>query len=802
MSLSSSKLDQDRSVSSRISKEEIKKIMDMCCTRRSFLASITWVVGASLLAGGWVRTNIRDGKEVPSAAGAAAGASENKSKCISTVDKVPPPARIEFNVCYPGKTPVTLRGHFWYNEDAASLGGKFPAIVEFNPYRCHDGTFVGDSSFYPWFAYNKYLCFRVDLQGSGNSDGVLKDEYTDEELVYCTQVISQIANHPLCDGNVGMMGWSWSAINSLMVAARDDCPAALKAILVIGGTDDRYNDDVHYSSGAMVKDNVAWASSMWGWRTRPPDPLVVGDRWQEMWRERIRNANFWFRYWGKHQTRDSYWSKTSVRDHYEKVRVPVNIVSGYQDVSYCNPVPRIVAGLAAKGKQVEGLIGPWGHNSPHEGCPGPRIDWLPYLVTHWWDKWLKGVQPSPAGAWPQLAVWLGESKEPDEDTSKTEKGKWVAEDADWEERKVDKLFYLSKNAKLSPTAPQRSASVATSKHLVLATNMLEIESWGDCSIKDLPGDQAETDRKSVVFDSDPLAEDMNCFGYPEVKLNLSCDKPLTCLAVRLCEVSPSTNASNLVCYRFFNLCYRDGDKMAKPQQVKPGEVFQVGIPLNVIGHTFKKGWKIRLSLSTSFFPTMWQTPEISIATVYTGPMENFSVSTLSLPLRRPRADDSRMQKLFPLNPEIKCVNADDYMPVVGTGRRGTTFNKVQPIRVGGKKGVIVRYIMDSGENLYGGHLNNLYVDGSAIQSIQIFEDDPLSLVAFSSSTLVLERKTGNEIWKVKSQTSTKVWTEKDEAGTYVFRYKAVIKTFIGNDIGFYKLFEKRTDEGSIPRKWL
>jgi uncharacterized protein len=53
---------------------------------------------------------------------------------------------------------------------------------------------------------------------------VLTDEYTDEELAFCVQVISQIAAHPACDGNVGMMGKSWSAINSLMVAARKDRP--------------------------------------------------------------------------------------------------------------------------------------------------------------------------------------------------------------------------------------------------------------------------------------------------------------------------------------------------------------------------------------------------------------------------------------------------------------------------------------------------------------------------------------------------------------------------------------------------
>ena len=151
---------------------------------------------------------------------------------------------------------------------------------------------------YPWFAHNGYLCFRVDIQGTGDSEGIVTDEYTEEELSYCVQLITQIAELPFCDGNVGMMGKSWSAINSLMVAARDDCPPALKAIIVCCGSDDRYNDDVQYMGGAMMMDNVGWPSSMWGWLPLPPDPVVVGDRWKEMWWERIRNMTFWFEQWG------------------------------------------------------------------------------------------------------------------------------------------------------------------------------------------------------------------------------------------------------------------------------------------------------------------------------------------------------------------------------------------------------------------------------------------------------------------------------------------------------------------------
>ena len=171
---------------------------------------------------------------------------------LAVRDKVPDPKDIFFSVQYPGKPPIRLAGHFWYNEETVSAGRKCPAIVEFVPYRRRDGTMISDSKMYPWFAFNDYLCFRIDIQGSGDSEGVLTDEYTDEELTYCAQVITEIAAHPSCDGNVGMMGKSWSAINSLMVAARPDRPEALKAVLVCCGSDIQ----PHIDDGQLTLSNI------------------------------------------------------------------------------------------------------------------------------------------------------------------------------------------------------------------------------------------------------------------------------------------------------------------------------------------------------------------------------------------------------------------------------------------------------------------------------------------------------------------------------------------------------------------
>ncbi|HOI93239.1 MAG TPA: CocE/NonD family hydrolase [Syntrophobacter fumaroxidans] len=772
----------------------------MSADRRSFLFAAAWLIGAGIAPGFLLRAPGYAGEGGrPVAAGPPEGLRSLPAP-FPARDKVPDPERITFTVRYPGKDSIKLEGHFWYNKDARAAGRKCPAIVELNPYRRRDGMMSSDSGYYPWFAYHEYLCFRVDLQGAGDSQGILTDEYTDEELVYCTQVIEQIAAHPSCDGNVGMTGTSWSAINSLMVAARADCPPALKAVLVICGTDDRYNDDVHYMNGAMMQDNIGWASSMFGWLAQPPDPLVVGDRWKSMWRARIRAADFWFKHWGKHQARDLYWSASSVRDRYGRVKVPVYIVSGYQD-GYKNPVPRVVGGLRAAGMPVQGLIGPWGHASPNSGYPGPRIDWLPYVLTHWWDRWLKGKTPDPDTELPELTVWLGESKEPKSSSCGREKGRWAAEDGEWTTRVRERIFYLWPDRRLRSALPDSRASVVGTGDLVVAARMLETSSWGHCGNNDLPGDQSQADAASLHFDSAPLPKDLDCFGYPTARLKLSCNKSIASIAVRLCEVSPDTEASHLVSYRFFNLCCRDGD-MAKPRPVEPGVVFDVTVPLNVIGHTFKQGWRIRLSVSPSFFPTMCPSPELATITLYAGRAGTGSrMSALSLPERKPRSEDARLESLLPPDPRILWVDSGTYVPTA-TARNGEDTRLVRQFTVLGKKGTVVRKTTDYGRYRYDGPLEGLWVDEVDRENFMVVHDEPLTFCGYTSSRVILDRNTGGSHWKVMARRTTRVWSEWDSGGRLAFRYKATIRTFVGTPGGGWEPFENKTVEGTIPRLWV
>ena len=116
-----------------------------------------------------------------------------------------------------------------------------PAILEYIPYRRRDATIIGDTPRHGYFAGHGYACLRVDMRGSGDSDGVLLDEYLKQEQDDALEVIAWIAAQPWCSGQVGMIGISWGGFNALQVAARR--PPALKAIITVCSTDDRYADD-------------------------------------------------------------------------------------------------------------------------------------------------------------------------------------------------------------------------------------------------------------------------------------------------------------------------------------------------------------------------------------------------------------------------------------------------------------------------------------------------------------------------------------------------------------------------------
>src|SRR5258708_2866624 len=181
------------------------------------------------------------------------------------------------------RTAAGWPARIWLPDDAARR--PVPAILEYIPYRRRDFTAIGDSQQHRYLAGHGYAAVRVDMRGSGDSDGILADEYLPQELADGAAVIAWLASQPWCTGKVGMMGISWGGFNALQVAALR--PPALAAIITVASTDDRFADDIHAMGGCLLGDNMVWASTMFGFNSRAPDPAVVGEGWRAQWRERL-----------------------------------------------------------------------------------------------------------------------------------------------------------------------------------------------------------------------------------------------------------------------------------------------------------------------------------------------------------------------------------------------------------------------------------------------------------------------------------------------------------------------------------
>ncbi len=511
-----------------------------------------------------------------------------------------------------------LAARMWMPSDAAQ--NPVPAILEYLPYRKRDGTAARDALTHPYLAGHGYACIRVDIRGNGESDGVMLDEYTQQEHDDALEIIDWLCAQPWCDGNVGMMGISWGGFNALQIAALQ--PPALKAIITLCSTDDRYADDIHYKGGCLLGENLGWSSTMLAYSSRPPDPELVGERWRAMWLQRLENEPLPALEWLRHQHRDDFWKHGSVCEDYAAISAAVLAVGGWGD-AYSNAVPRMLENLSAPAR---GIVGPWHHKYPHFAVPEPRMGFLQEALR-WWDQWLKGIDTGVMDD-PLYRAYMLNSVRPA--TFYPERaGRWIAEDT-WPSDNVDTLELALNDGVLS-----ESANTSSAPRTINSPQDTGKMGGEFCVIwlgPDMPGEQRGEDANSMVFDMPPLDTRTEIFGAAVLNLSCSVDKHQANIAVRLCDVAPD-GSSTRVCWSVLNLCHRDGHE--NPQTLEPGKRYDVRVQLDDIAWAFPAGHRIRLAISTAYWPMIWPSPQAATLSVHGGQ------STLSLPVRAPRDEALR-----------------------------------------------------------------------------------------------------------------------------------------------------------------
>ncbi|MER5851607.1 CocE/NonD family hydrolase [Streptomyces sp. NPDC002012] len=622
-----------------------------------------------------------------------------------------------------------------------------PALLEYLPYRLSDWTAPRDWQRHPWYAGHGYASVRVDVRGHGNSEGMPGDEYDATELADGVAVIHWLAEQEWCSGRVGMFGISWGGFNSLQIAAL--APEPLKAVVTVCSTDDRYDNDVHYMGGSVLAvDMHAWAATMLAFVARPPDPAQVGEGWKDMWLNRLEAVEPFIHTWLAHQTRDDYWKHGSVCEDYSAITANVLAVGGWHD-PYRDTVLRLVEHL--RPDKVRGLIGPWSHQYPDRGLPpGPAIGFLQETLR-WWDQHLKD-KDTGIMAEPLLRSWISESHRP-ATVYETLPGRWVGETG-WPSENIAPVAYALQGGPQIVDSPQQTGLDAG-----------RFFPFGNDA--DLPPDQRDEDAKSVCFEFPVEDAPIEILGRPRVKLRIRMDVPRGQAIARLCDVAPD-GSSTLVTRGTLNLSARHGRDRADDWPV--GGTEDVTFDLNGIGHTFPPGHRIRLAVSSSYWPWIWpQAGSVGFTLDADG-------SFVELPVRRHTED-----------PAIRFEEPEQSEPLGVV--HPVTLDEQRPERL------VVRDVAKGEWRLevdprYGG--TRVYPDGlefteDAVETYTIQENDPLSARTRSDWSIRLHRP--EMAWDVRIETRSEISADDTD---FITSDEVLCKD--GGEVVFHRTWEKR-----IPR---
>ena len=497
-----------------------------------------------------------------------------------------------------------------------------PVVVEALPYRKDDVTAYDNPEYRRLRDEGGYAVCRIDLRGTGSSEGIAVDEYPAQEQKDLCEAIAWLAREPWCNGRVGMYGTSYSGFNSIQIAMQR--PPELKAICTIYATDYRYTDDVHYGGGVRkALDFVDYPLYMVAMNALPPVPAVAGDGWRDAWRERVEGLEPWLLRWLDEQLDGPYWRHGSLRPDYDSIECATMIVAGWAD-GYHNMSFRTFEALSCP-KRL--LIGPWAHTSTETSLPGPRIDLVPELIR-WWDRWLRGRDA--AGDEPPIVVYARRSTRPAADLDAV-RGEFRYEPTWPPERGRDTALRLCDGAHTGPDSLDVRGDVGTSAWISCAGGL----PFGQ------PADQRGDDAYSLTYDWGPLAEEVEILGYPRAELSVRSSAPVAFVSAKLCDVWPD-GTSALVARGILNLTHRDSH--VEPRPLEADTTYDVAVELDATSWVFERGHRLRLSLAGSDWPNLWPPPEAATLTV------ERAASRLLLPTLQGPTPVARWPQLSPPRP--------------------------------------------------------------------------------------------------------------------------------------------------------
>jgi len=503
---------------------------------------------------------------------------------------------------------------------------RFPVVLDCHPYRKDDLFSVHGQALYEYFAVRGFVTARLDVRGTGRSGGTVPaSEYSETEISDCVAVIDWLARQPWSNGSVGMWGISWSAINTLLVAARQ--PGPLKACIAVHPSDELFARDIHYIDGLLHYDLYELSIDLLNAITPGPDfalgEEVLADRFdQPPWMATVL----------QHQSNDGYWRNRSLAPRYDRIACPVFLVGGWYD-GYHECVFHLLDKLKVP---VQACVGPWTHVLPNMGGPGDPVDWLAQAAD-WWDRWLRDdALTEPQTRQPERRVQLyARSWHPPGGDQAALTGAWRTI-TEWPVPETRNQCFTLSGGRLwadtgnSPAVGDHADGPDGEAEIICVDSPPWIGSevghwWGD-----LAEDQAPLDSQCVTFDSPPITEPVEILGAPMLRL-ITESAPGTHLFARLEDVAPDGRVT---------LVTGAGTAAGRSETGSA----ELQLALHWTSWRFEPSHRIRLALSTALWPMFWPAARTGPVSIHAG---DPATACLSLPIPPPRWGTSEAPPILP-----------------------------------------------------------------------------------------------------------------------------------------------------------
>lgn len=554
----------------------------------------------------------------------------------------------EENAMIPMRDGVRLAANIYRPAiNGAPMEKKFPVILLRAPYNKKSERFVEPGKH---FVRHGYVVVIQDCRGRYKSEGVFTKYVNEPEDGYDT--VEWLAKLPYTNGKIGMWGVSYGAhVQACAVMLN---PPHLKTIVVtMGGMYNGWDHGIR-NHGAFALKQLTWAFRQLAEETDNPvvkdmlkienvidwfqvlplrrglNPLSIAPNFEEYMFEMMTHGDY-----------DDYWKQMGLNwaEYYEQTSdIPMVHISGWYD-GYCGTAIHNYLGLSRiKRSPIRLLMGPWIHGGITQ-THGGDVDFGPdaaipdfYTAWHvrWFDHFLKGkdngVEAEPAIK--LFIMGMGDGHK-DENGRLFHGGCWRTEE-DWPLPGTEfTKYYLHGDRTLSPNKPGPNetptsyrydprhpvptigGSMAASEPLYVggAFNQREREFKGNPE-KGFYGSRPpylplKARHDVVVFQTEPLNEDVEVTGPITVKLYASSNAPDTDFTAKLIDVYPPSKDFP----SGFEMNLTDGILRARyrnsPERqelMEPGKIYLFTIEPFGTANVFKKGHRIRIDISSSNFP--------------------------------------------------------------------------------------------------------------------------------------------------------------------------------------------------------